>query len=119
LSTRTRDDASSDIAATFALLYAASGDSLQALNNIAAARQKGASSSHFHHAAYTIACAHALKGKNTTAIVWLRKIAEDGYPCYPLFRTDPTLSSLHQEPEFRSLLERLNKEWDHWSATLN
>ncbi len=118
LSTRTREDASVEITSAFAFLFAATGDTLQALRYIGAAQQRGNASSHYHHSEYTIACAYALLRKNSLAIEWLRRTAEDGYPCYPLFLTDPPLASLRDEPQYRELLERLKREWQRWDGEL-
>ncbi|HVQ47460.1 MAG TPA: hypothetical protein VMS62_11555, partial [Gemmatimonadales bacterium] len=38
--------------------------------------------SHFHHAAYNIAAAYAQMGDHTAAVRWLRRSAEEGFPCY-------------------------------------
>jgi hypothetical protein len=49
---------------------------------------------------------------------WLRRAAEDGLPCYPLFAGDPYLNSLRRDPPFVAFLGRLKAQWQSYKATL-
>jgi TolB-like protein/Flp pilus assembly protein TadD len=102
-----------DVASAYAILLAAEGEKEKAEEQIRLAIRTGAGLRHFHHAEYNIASAYALMGNHRSALEWLRKTAEDGLPCYPLFQTDPKLDNLRNDPgfatflaEMKSLLER-------------
>jgi TolB-like protein/tetratricopeptide (TPR) repeat protein len=108
-----------DRASTRAVVFALAGDRRAAESSLAAAQAGAAEgSSHFHHAAYGIGCAYALLGRKAEALVWLRRTAEEGMPCYPLFAKDPFLNSLRGEPEFEAFLEELHAEWERLSKVL-
>jgi tetratricopeptide (TPR) repeat protein len=107
-----------DLSGGLALLYAAKGDTNLAIRQIARLRQAEAFSSHFHHAEYTIACSYALMRKNAAALEWLRRAADDGLPCYPLFQSDPFLASLRSDPAYISMMERMKQQWEHFKDTL-
>jgi len=51
-------------------------------------------------------------------MAWLRRASEDGFPCYPLFRSDPLLSGLRGDPEFEAFLAEHEAKWERWRATL-
>ena len=57
-------------------------------------------------------------GKPRLALEWLEKAADHGFPCYPLFASDPNLSSLRGDPGYESLLRKMKAEWEHYQATL-
>ncbi|MCI0355263.1 MAG: protein kinase [Acidobacteria bacterium] len=109
---------SEDVLSTRALLLAGTGQRQEAEQQIRRAIQKGEGKSHFHHAQYNIALAYAVLGKRAQALRWLRRSAEEGFPCYPLFKDDPHLASLRDEPEFRTFMEDLRKQWEQYRATL-
>jgi len=73
---------------------------------------------HFHHAAYDIACVYALMRKNPLALEWLKKAADDGFPCYPSFERDPNLDNLRSDPEFIAFMETLRKQWEYFREKL-
>jgi TolB-like protein len=100
-----------DIASVQALLLAQMGRATEALNRIQAAR-KGRVRSHFHHAQFNIACAYARLGQVREAVEALRATADNGLPNYPLFRDDPNLQSLKDNPEYEQLLARLKTDWE-------
>jgi serine/threonine protein kinase/tetratricopeptide (TPR) repeat protein len=110
--------APTDITAMLAFLYAASGDTANALRNIAISEETGASSSHFHHAEFSIASAYALMKRNKNAVEWLRKAANDGFPCYPLFLNDPAMQPLKNDPEYVALMDGMKKQWEYYSDSL-
>jgi TolB-like protein/Tfp pilus assembly protein PilF len=101
-----------------AVLAASAGQDRKAEEEIKLAVQRGKGFGHFHHTAYFIACAYALMNKPTEAIKWLEKVADDGFPCYPLFERDTNLQSLRQDPRFVALLARMKQQWESYRATL-
>ncbi len=104
-----RDDPLID--ASEALLWAKRGEETKALEALSRAMQDKPSLGHIHHAWHHAAQAYALLGKPTEAISRLRAASVDGLPQYPLFRDDPQLASLHDEPEMKQLLSDLESEW--------
>jgi len=52
------------------------------------------------------------------AIRWLQNATEDGLPCYTFIANDPYLENLRNNAQFKSLLEKLKKQWEHFKATL-
>jgi TolB-like protein/Flp pilus assembly protein TadD len=113
-----KSTASEDVLSTRALLLAGMGQRQQAESEIRLAVQRGEGKSHFHHAQYNIALAYAVLGKRAQALRWLRRAAEEGFPCYPLFKDDPHLAALRDDPEFRTFMEDLRKQWEQYRATL-
>jgi tetratricopeptide (TPR) repeat protein len=101
-----------DLDAAYAVLLADAGRRREAEKHIGLAVQAGQGRSHFHHAAFSVACAYALMGEKKSALEWLEKTAEEGMPCYPLFNTEPALNSLRNDPEFRAWLEKIKKVWE-------
>jgi eukaryotic-like serine/threonine-protein kinase len=78
-----------DVASAHAVLLALGGDTRGVEQKIHQAIEWGQDTSHFHHAEYNIASAYAILGNKRQALEWLKKTADDGFPCYPLFETDP------------------------------
>ena len=108
-----------DRASTRAVVFALSGSRREAEESIAAAQVGVAEgNSHFHHAAYNLACASALLGKKREALAWLRRTAEEGMPCYPLFDKDPFLDGLRGDPEFQAFLAEMKAKWEAFRAAL-
>lgn len=99
-----------------AVLAASRGDRAAAEEKIRIAIEKGKGFGHFHHTAFHIACAYALLGKPDAAIEWLRKAADGGFPCYPLFEHEPNLASLRAEPEFVTLINELRQRWEPYKT---
>ncbi|HKE58967.1 MAG TPA: tetratricopeptide repeat protein, partial [Pyrinomonadaceae bacterium] len=93
-----------------AVLAAAAGQRQKAEEEINLAVQRGKGFGHFHHTAYHIACAYALMNKPEESIQWLEKVAQDGFPCYPLFAKDPNLNNLRQDARFVALLTRIKQQ---------
>ena len=108
----------SDAASSLAVLLALTGDVSGAETAIVASIRDGDGVSHFHHAAYNIATAYALMGRQAEAMRFLSRVAEEGMPCYPLFATDPFLDGLRRNPEFVALLERTKAERERLRAAL-
>ncbi len=107
-----------DLASARAVILARRGQRAGMTQQIAVAVASGRGLSHFHHAEYNIATAYALQGDHARALAWLRRTAEDGLPCYPLFAGDPYLDSLRRDPQFVAFLARLKAQWENYKATL-
>lgn len=107
-----------DLHAAYAVMMADAGKRKEAEQYIRIAIEDGQGLSHFHHAAFSIACAYALMGEKQSALQWLEKTAEQGMPCYPLFDTEPALSNLRSDPQFKTFMEKLKKQWEGYVAML-
>ena len=68
--------------------------------------------SHLHHFQYSLALAHAVRGRKREAVAWLRRSAAEGFPCYPYFAKDPNLANLSGDPDFESLMAKLKAQWE-------
>jgi serine/threonine protein kinase/tetratricopeptide (TPR) repeat protein len=101
-----------------ALLHAKAGERRAAEEDIRRAAQMGAGFGHFHHTAYNIAAAYALLRQPGLAVHWLRRVVDDGLPCYPLLAKDPNLDNLRQDVGFVALLAELKPQWERWQKTL-
>ena len=101
-----------------ALLAASMGQERLAEEKIKVAIEKGKGFGHFHHTAYHIASAYALMNKKDEAITWLETAANDGFPCYPLFETDPNLNNLRQDPRFIAFMSNQKKQWEDFRSKL-
>ena len=101
-----------------AVMAAAAGRERVAEDKIKSAIERGKGFGHFHHTAYYISCAYALMNKREQAIKWLESTAADGFPCYPLFKTDPNLNNLRQEPRFAMFMEKLRQQWEYYKTIL-
>ena len=101
-----------------AILHAKAGQARAAEKDIARAIEVGEGFGHFHHTAHYIASAYALIHRPTLAVQWLRRAADTGLPCYPLFEKDPNLDNLRQDPSFVALMEELKAQWERWKETL-
>ena len=66
---------------------------------------------HTHHTHYQIASTYAVLGKTEEAMAWLERAVDSGFPCWPLFRLDPSLRSLHSVPRFVELVDGLEQEF--------
>jgi len=101
-----------------AILHAKRGDVLGAERDVSTAQSLGVGYVHFHHTEYNIASAYALLHRPHAAVLWLRRAADDGWPCYPSFAKDPNLNNVRGDPEFIALLAQLRAQWEHYLATL-
>jgi len=101
-----------------AVMAAKDGRERVAEDKIKLAIEKGKGFGHFHHTAYYIACAYALMNKRELAITWLESTAADGFPCYYLFKTDPNLNNLRQEPRFDMFMEKVRQQWESYKSIL-
>jgi TolB-like protein/DNA-binding winged helix-turn-helix (wHTH) protein/tetratricopeptide (TPR) repeat protein len=101
-----------------AMLAATAGDERRAEERITRAVELGKGFTDFHHTAYTIGSAYALMNKPEPALKWLQMAADHGLPCYPLFEKDSSLDHLRGDPGFMEFMAKLEKQWEHYKATL-
>jgi serine/threonine-protein kinase len=100
-----------DVASAHAVLLALGGDVHGVEEKVHQAIEWGQHTSHFHHAEYNIASAYAILGNKQQALEWLKKTADDGFPCYPLFETDPYLQKLRGDAAFDAFLQQVRSQW--------
>ena len=103
------NDEAGQLASLQAMLLAAAGRHAEAEEKIKQASGQRKGFIHFHHTAYNIASAYALMNKPNLAVPWLKSAAEDGYPCYPLFDTDPNLRHIRTDPQFIKFMSTLKE----------
>ena len=111
-------DTASLIRGMEAILAASNGDRNLAQAKIAEAIRLGSGYQHFHHTEYAIASAYSLMNDHEQALAWLKRAAEDGFPCYPLYARDKDLDNLRTDPRFTAFLGTLHEQWQHDNATL-
>jgi tetratricopeptide (TPR) repeat protein len=111
-------DMGSSLTAMQALLAADAGDIPLAEPEIQEAIAKGKGYQHFHHVAYAVASAYALLDKRDLALQYLRTVADDGFPCYPLFEHDSNLNHLRNDSRFLSFLAEQKKQWEYFREHL-
>ncbi|PYQ08707.1 MAG: hypothetical protein DMF83_05855 [Acidobacteria bacterium] len=103
---------------SYALVLARAGDITRAEQYAERAIKADRGLSHYHHTEYAIGTVYALTGKKAAAVQWLERAAAHGLPCYPLYRDDPALASLHGDPAFQALLSRLKSQWEGYQRSL-
>ena len=74
--------------------------------------------SHIHHAQFYLGATLAWLGRHEEAVQWLTTAADQGYPSYPRFSTDPNLAPLRGHPGFAALVARLRANWERWLKEL-
>jgi TolB-like protein/tetratricopeptide (TPR) repeat protein len=112
------DDPGGGLAAMEALLAASANGRVVATQQIKRAIAKGEGYQHFHHSAYIIASTYALLNDHEQALRFLQMAADSGFPCYPLFATDPNLNSLRKDPQFVRFMAELRTQWENYQNTL-
>lgn len=101
-----------------ALLAASNGQHDVAEEKIRSAVSKGRGFGHFHHTAYHIACSYALMNKPEEAVRWLTVAADEGFPCYPLFESDPNLNNIRNDARFTQFMTNLHRQWEQFKTVL-
>lgn len=96
-----------------AMVRAKSADRHGAEADITTAIQVGKGYGHFHHTAYSIAAVYSVLGDLDKAQDWIEAAANDGFPCYTLFETDPNLQRLRSAPRFQAFIAKLHREYEH------
>lgn len=66
---------------------------------------------------YKVAEAYAVLGDKSSALHMLRHSIGGGFFCYPCFVRDPLLQNLHDEPEFKTLMNQALHRHDQFKAT--
>ena len=69
-----------------------------------------------HHVAYSLGATFAQLGELDTAVLWLERAADTGFPCAPWFERDPLLAPLRQHPRFVKLYERVRGAYEQARA---
>lgn len=111
-------DEGGNVTSVKAMLLAKAGRADEAEAAIQRAIEIGRGYQHFHHTMYNIATAYAMMHKNDEALKWLQDTADDGFPCYPMFASDPNLIDLRSDPRFASLMVHLKQQWEGYKASL-
>ncbi len=97
------------------LIAALEGNTAQADRQIQLIVSKRKSYGHYHHALYDMACIQSLLGRKDRALAVLTEAAHDGYPCHPLFESDPYLESVRGEARFVKLIDELKSECEGYA----
>ena len=100
------------IHAVRALLRAKTGDRKGAEADVRAAVTLGKGFGHFHHTAASLGEVYSILGDLDRAQEWIENAANDGFPCYTFFETDPHLERLRTSDRFRTFLTKLRQEWE-------
>jgi TolB-like protein/DNA-binding SARP family transcriptional activator len=108
------EDVGGLVRSTRAILRAKLGDARGAEADIRQAIVTGRGFVHFHHSAYNIASAYAILGRAGPAVVWLRRAADEGWPCYPYFANDPDLDPIRQDQGYLTFMEELKARWERY-----
>jgi TolB-like protein/Tfp pilus assembly protein PilF len=93
------------------MLHARRGEADLALQSVRQALDSPRSFGHTHHTHYNIACVHAMLGDTDTAMAWLERCADTGFPCWPFFRIDPHLENVRAQPAFIRLVADLEQTY--------
>jgi tetratricopeptide (TPR) repeat protein len=93
------------------MLYARRSQADRALECVRRALDSPSSFGHTHHTYHHIACIHAVLGDTITAMAWLERSVNTGFPCWPFFRRDPYLENLREEPAFKRLMAELEQTY--------
>ena len=93
------------------ILHARRGQTGAALECVRKALDSPRSFGHTHHTHYNIACIYAVLGDTDKAMAWLERSVDTGFPCWPLFRIDPHLENLRNEPAFTRLVADLEQTY--------
>jgi len=108
-----RTDQGGVVHAARAMLRAKRGDRKGAEADITEAIRVGKGFGHFHHTAYSIGAIYSILGDFDKAEEWIENAANDGFPNYSMFETDPHLVRLRATPRFQTFLAKLKQEWEH------
>ncbi|MCK4431644.1 MAG: tetratricopeptide repeat protein [Candidatus Aminicenantes bacterium] len=61
---------------------------------------------------YLIACIHTIQGDKEEAYEWLRKTIDAGWGFYRRGLIDPLLENLHQDDQFKQMMEQVKQKID-------
>jgi DNA-binding winged helix-turn-helix (wHTH) protein/Tfp pilus assembly protein PilF len=99
-----------------ALLLAKAGKHSEAEAAIKRAAEIGEGYGHFHHTAYNIASAYAVMNMPAEAVRWLDSAAENGFPNYPYFASDPNLERIRGDQLFIDFMAKLRPRWERFKS---
>jgi eukaryotic-like serine/threonine-protein kinase len=99
-----------------ALLAARRGDGAEARRQVAQMEAHRRDFGHFHHAEYDAGCVFAQLGDADSAVAWLRRAADNGFPCAPEFEADPLLAPVRGHAGFQALLADLGERRRGYAA---
>lgn len=101
-----------------AMIHAAGGEKSEAEAAIRkAGEQRGFG--HFHHTEYNIACAYALMNNRSAAVDWFEKTVREGFNCYPLFNSDPSLATLRGFDRFEAIVANEKTKWEAYKSSFS
>lgn len=100
-----------------ALLLAKAGKEKEAEAAIQRAIQIGSGYGHFHHTAYNVASTYAVLNNPGEAVNWLEFAAENGFPNYMYFKTDPNLDNIRKYKRFTDFMITLRPQWERYKAS--
>lgn len=106
------------LGSTLAMIHAASGEKMEAEAAISTASQQRGFG-HFHHTEYNIACAYALMNDRSAAVDWFEKAVHEGFNCYPIFESDPSLATLRGFERFDVIVANERKKWEAHKASFS
>ncbi|MFO0722403.1 MAG: protein kinase [Myxococcota bacterium] len=92
-----------------ALADALDGDRDSAHRLEAQSLQGTKTESHPHHAFHHLALMHAVLGEIDESLAFLRRAADEGFPCFPWFETDPFLHNLRRSEVGASFMRELGR----------
>jgi DNA-binding SARP family transcriptional activator/Tfp pilus assembly protein PilF len=93
------------------MLRARRGEKELALQDVARALDSPVSLGHTHHTFENVASIYAVLGDTGTAMAWLERTVNTGFPCWPHFRINPFLKNLRDQPGFQRLLAELEQTY--------
>jgi tetratricopeptide (TPR) repeat protein/predicted Ser/Thr protein kinase len=64
---------------------------------------------HPHHAFHHLALAYSMLERPSASLAWLRRAADEGFPCWQWFDSDPFLANLRASPDGATFLRELGR----------
>ena len=74
---------------------------------------------YYHHLTYGAVRVYAIGGDAEQAAKWLQETIRWGFPCYPLFASDPMLDPGPEAPQVQRVLAGLRTEWERYRQELD
>ena len=102
--------------ATLAILRARSGQDFEDLEREVLSGKIRAG--HFHHIQHALAQAHAVAGDVRGAVEFLRRAAENGFPCATCFDNDPLLAPIRGSKEYAEVKAEIERRNAGYRAAL-
>jgi len=101
---------------TYAIILASNGNHSEAREKMDVAIENKSNLRHVHHLYHNLAAACALMGESSEAVQWLVMAADDGFPCYSLYKNDPNLASLKGDPDYENFLLEMKEKLEYFEA---